>query len=279
MIEFWSWLERQLQNSGHGLNEVSAADKLLKFRQEQQYFVTPSFDTISSVGANAAIIHYKPHLPTAACLDIDQIYLLDSGGQYLDGTTDVTRTFHFGKPTDKEKLAYTSVLKGVIALCQAVFPSHTTGLQVDILARQALWRQGLDYRHGTGHGVGHFLNVHEGPHGISFRARSHTIALQEGMTVTNEPGYYEDGLFGIRIENQMIVKKVDTKYNFQNVGFLGFETTTYVPLDQNLINNNDLTSAEIEWVNQYHQDCRSKVMHLLSSNEAKEWLKSRTNPL
>jgi Xaa-Pro aminopeptidase len=279
MIEFWSWLETTIQDSGHGLNEVTAADKLLQFRQKQQHFVTPSFDTISSVGSNAAIIHYHPQLPTAAPLDINQIYLLDSGGQYLDGTTDVTRTFHFGKPTDKERLAYTAVLKGVIALGQAIFPSHTTGLQVDILARQSLWKQGLDYRHGTGHGVGHFLNVHEGPHGISFRARSHSTALQEGMTVTNEPGYYEDGLFGIRIENQMIVKKVDTKYNFKDVGFLGFETTTYVPLDHNLINKSDLTLAEIEWINLYHQECRAKVMDLIPSNEAKEWLQRRTVPI
>jgi len=279
LVNYFSWLENELNTTSNVHDEVTASDKLLEFRKEQSGFITPSFATISSVGPNAAIIHYHPHAPTAAKIVKEKIYLCDSGGQYTDGTTDVTRTFHFGQPTQKERDAYTCVLKGVIALTKVVFPTNTTGLQLDALARQSLWALGLDYRHGTGHGVGHFLNVHEGPHGISFRIGSHSSPLQAGMTVTNEPGYYEDGHFGIRIENQLIVTNVKTQFNFNQTQFLGFETTTFVPLDKNLINLELLTPEEIQWVNQYHQQCTEKVLPLITNQLAIDWFKQRTAPI
>jgi len=207
-------------------------------------------------------------------------FLCDSGGQYMDGTTDVTRSWHFGTPQAKEKLAFTCVLKGVIGLSLCVFPNNTTGLQIDALARTALWEYGLDYRHGTGHGVGHFLNVHEGPHQISFRARAFESPIKEHMVVTNEPGYYEDGVFGVRIENMMAVKKVETKFNFQDTGYLGFETITYVPIDYKLIDSSILTQRERDWLNNYHKTCWDKLSPFLQKDEETlQWLKRYTNAI
>lgn len=192
------------------ISEATAADYLKKLRSELDLFVGLSFDTISSTGANGAIIHYKPHHGSCANIDINQMYLCDSGGQYLDGTTDTTRTMHFGTPTDEEMDSFTRVLKGHIQLDMLVFPAGTTGLAIDCIARTHLWKSGMDYRHGTGHGVGSFLNVHEGPHSIGYRLGSFKAGLKEGMTVTNEPGYYKDGAYGIRIENVLIIKKKET---------------------------------------------------------------------
>jgi len=192
LVKFFSWLEKELNSpNGDKLTEHIVAEVLLKFRQDQAHFLNASFATISSSGSNAAIIHYHPTEKQSSKIVKDQIFLCDSGGQYMDGTTDVTRSWHFGTPKDKEKLAFTCVLKGVINLSLCVFPNNTTGLQLDALARTALWEYGLDFRHGTGHGVGHFLNVHEGPHQISFRARAFEAPIKEHMTVTNEPGYYD----------------------------------------------------------------------------------------
>ncbi|CAM0873757.1 unnamed protein product [Alopecurus aequalis] len=260
------------------LTEVSVSDKLEGFRAEKEHFKGLSFPTISSVGPNAAIIHYSPEENTCAELDADKIYLCDSGAQYLDGTTDITRTVHFGKPSEHEKSCYTAVLKGHIALDAAVFPNGTTGHALDILARTPLWKNGLDYRHGTGHGVGSYLNVHEGPHLISFRPSARNVPLQASMTVTDEPGYYEDGNFGIRLENVLIVKEADTKYNFGQKGYLSFEHITWAPYQTKLINTALMTPAEIEWVNSYHSDCR-KILESYLNEQEKEWLRKATEPI
>lgn len=237
-----------------------------------------SFRTTSSVGSNAAIIHYKPEAETCAELDPDCIYLFDSGAQYLDGTIDITRTIHFGKPSPHEKSSYTAVLKGHISLGNARFPNGTNGQALDILARIPLWKDGLDYRHGTGHGIGSYLNVHEGPHNISFRPSARDVPLQVSMAVTDEPGYYEDGNFGIRIENVLIVKEGHTKFNFGNKGYLSFEHITWAPYQRKLIDVSLLIPEEIEWLNEYHAKCREILTPYLNTSEM-EWLKKATEPI
>jgi Xaa-Pro aminopeptidase len=211
---------------------------------------------------------------------MDQMYLCDSGGQYLDGTTDVTRTVHFGNPTKEEKECFTRVLNGHIALGRVVFPTGTTGFMLDCLARSSLWEAGLDYRHGTGHGVGHFLNVHEGPQGISFHVRSNEVQLKPGMTVTNEPGFYLDGHFGIRIENVLVVKEAETRHNFGGTKFLKFDNLTMVPIATNLIDVTIMTDRDVKWVNDHHQECWKLVSPLLSDDKlALEWLRRATSPI
>lgn len=202
LSEYFAWLEDQLIKKGATIDEVQAADKLEAIRSKHQNFVGLSFPTISSTGANAAVIHYKPEKGHCSVIEPTKIYLCDSGAQYLDGTTDTTRTLHFGEPTIMEKKAFTLVLKGHIALDLVVFPKGTTGYALDMLARQFLWQQGLDYRHGTGHGVGSYLNVHEGPIGIGTRVQYSEVPLAVGNVISNEPGYYEDDNFGIRIESK-----------------------------------------------------------------------------
>ncbi|PKA59917.1 Xaa-Pro aminopeptidase [Apostasia shenzhenica] len=260
------------------LTEVSVSDKLESFRAKQENFKGLSFPTISSVGPNAAIIHYSPEAGTCAELDVDSLYLFDSGAQYQDGTTDITRTVHFGKPSAHEKACYTAVLKGHIALGNAVFPNGTTGHALDILARVPLWKNGLDYRHGTGHGIGSYLNVHEGPHLISFRPHARNVPLQATMTVTDEPGYYEDGNFGIRLENVLVVKDADTNFNFGEKGYLAFEHITWVPYQKKLMNLNLMTPEEIAWLNSYHSTCREVLAPYLNDQE-KDWLDMATEPV
>eukprot|EP00850_Spirogloea_muscicola_P023541 SM000365S13727 [mRNA] locus=s365:47007:51835:- [translate_table: standard] len=316
LTEFLHWLDQQEQLNAPGyfheyvsslkrkqpaagaqaaLTEVTVADYLERCRAQKQHFMGLSFPTISSVGPNAAVIHYQPSVTACSPLDPDHIYLCDSGAQYLDGTTDVTRTVHFGKPSGHEKACFTQVLRGHIGLASAVFPSGTTGHVLDILARVALWRDGLDYRHGTGHGVGSYLNVHEGecslltsadaditphrPHLISFRPHARNVGLQANMTVTNEPGYYEDGKFGMRVENVMVVKPVTCKHNFGGTGFLAFDTITWAPLQAKLIDVALLTPAETEWINGYHADCLARLSPLLPSDAARTWLREATAPL
>eukprot|EP00268_Persea_americana_P057456 TRINITY_DN68889_c0_g1_i1.p1 TRINITY_DN68889_c0_g1~~TRINITY_DN68889_c0_g1_i1.p1 ORF type:complete len:630 (-),score=124.69 TRINITY_DN68889_c0_g1_i1:338-2227(-) len=260
------------------LTEVSASDKLEGFRATKEHFKGLSFPTISSVGPNAAVIHYSPDAKTCLELDADSIYLFDSGAQYQDGTTDITRTVHFGKPSAHEKACYTAVLKGHIALDTAKFPNGTTGLSLDVLARLPLWKDGLDYRHGTGHGIGSFLNVHEGPHQISFRPTALNVALQPSMTVTDEPGYYEDGSFGIRLENVLIVKEADTKYNFGDKGYLSFEHITWAPYQKKLMDLSLLTTEEVQWVNAYHSTCRKVLAPYMDEHEL-AWLGRATEPI
>ncbi|KAG2174136.1 hypothetical protein INT43_004156 [Umbelopsis isabellina] len=279
LCHYFAWLEDQL-GQGKQLSEVQAADKLETLRREQKDFVGLSFDTISSTGANGAIIHYKPEAETCKIIDPKLIYLCDSGGQYRDGTTDVTRTYHFGQPNDYEKRCFTRVLQGHIAIDRCVFPVGTTGYLLDPFARQALWRDGLDFRHGTGHGVGAFLNVHEGPHGIGTRQGYNESPLADGMTVTNEPGYYEDGKFGIRIENVLLIRKADTPNNFGGRGYLGFEHVTLVPIGHKLIDMALLSPDEKEWVNAYHSKCLEKVGALLpKESPGYKWLAKETQAI
>ncbi|XP_071090079.1 xaa-Pro aminopeptidase 1-like [Haliotis cracherodii] len=257
ICEFFHWLEKDVS---HGtVTEVSAADKLEGFRRQQEDFVSLSFDTISSIGADAAIIHYQPSAESNKPITSDQIYLCDAGAQYRDGTTDITRTVHFGSPTKYEQECFTRVLKGHINLSRTVFPNDVKGHSLDTLARLSLWEAGLDYLHGTGHGVGAFLNVHEGPCGISPRVSLSEIPLEEGMILSNEPGYYEDGKFGVRIESLVLVVKADTQYNFRKKGYLTFEPITLVPIQTKLIDPSLLTEQEIDWLNEYHTRCREVI--------------------
>ncbi|KAG1141551.1 hypothetical protein G6F38_008344 [Rhizopus arrhizus] len=279
LVQYFAWLEQKLL-AGEKIDEVESSDRLEQFRAAQEHYVGLSFATISSTGPNGAIIHYKPEKETCKVIDPNAIYLCDSGGQYLDGTTDVTRTFHFGTPTAYEKRCFTRVLQGHIAIDQAVFPKGTTGYLLDPFARQYLWKDGLNFLHGTGHGVGSFLNVHEGPHGIGIRVSYNDTPLAAGMTVTDEPGYYEDGKFGIRIENVIIVKEADTPNNFGGRGYLGFEHVTIAPIGRNLIDVDLLSPSERKWVNDYHQECLTKLGPLIAHDElATAWLKKETLPI
>lgn len=279
LTAYFAWLEDQLINKKVQLDEVAAADKLEELRSKQKDFKGLSFPTISSTGPNAAVIHYQPEKGNCSVIDPDAVYLCDSGAQYLDGTTDTTRTLHFGKPTDKEKKTYTLVLKGNIALDMAVFPKGVTGFALDCLARQFLWKEGLDYRHGTGHGVGSYLNVHEGPIGIGTRKQYSEVYMAAGNVTSIEPGYYEDGLFGIRIENIAIVREVKTPYQFGDRPFLGFEHVTMTPYCRNLIDVTLLTAEEKQWLNDHHKEIFEKTKDFFKDDDlTMAWLKRETAP-
>lgn len=255
---FFKWLQEQPLKGE--TTELSAAQKLEEFRKEGQLYQDLSFETISAFGAHGAIIHYGVTLKSNVPLKREGLYLLDSGGQYLTGTTDVTRTIALGTPTAEQKDRYTRVLKGHIALDQAIFPDGTTGAQLDSLTRQFLWEVGCDYDHGTGHGVGSYLSVHEGPQGISKRPSD--IPLKPGMILSNEPGYYKAGEYGIRIEN--LVKVIEIPHLS---GFYGFETLTLCVLDENLIDPTLLTEKEKKWIEDYHR----RVCEVLSSPPCREF--------
>lgn len=276
LVEFWSWLEKSI-HEGAVLTEVEVSDQLLEFRSKQEGFLDTSFDTISGSGANGAIIHYRPEPDSCSIVDANKLFLLDSGAQYIDGTTDITRTVHFGVPTAREKDCFTRVLQGHIALDQAVFPENTPGFVLDAFARSSLWKVGLDYRHGTGHGVGAALNVHEGPQSISFRFGNLT-PLQEGMIVSNEPGYYEDHAFGIRIENLLCVKEIETPNCYGGFQYLGFDKLTYVPIQRKMVDLSLLSNSELAWLNDYHTQVWEKVSPLVAGS-AREWLWENTRPL
>ncbi|KAF0459956.1 Creatinase/aminopeptidase [Gigaspora margarita] len=279
VINYFAWLEEQLAN-GKTINEIDGSNQLEKFRAEQADFMGLSFDTISASGPNGSIIHYKPEPESCAVINPNHLYLCDSGGQYKDGTTDVTRTVHFGTPTEQEKRAFTRVLQGHIAIDRAIFPKGTTGYLLDVLARTSLWRDGLDYRHGTGHGVGCFLNVHEGPQGIGTRIVFNDAPLQAGMTVTNEPGYYEDEKFGIRIETVLLVREVETPNNFGERGYLGFEHITFVPIQTSLVDASLLSPIEHKWLNDFNAECLKKVGPLLKpGSPGHRWLEREAAPL
>eukprot|EP00461_Guttulinopsis_vulgaris_P001830 UN01830 len=275
-------------------DEYKVACKLETFRQEQQKFVQLSFDTISSVGANGAIIHYKPDETKSSPVASGNIYLLDSGAQYLDGTTDITRTFWIPSPTKPEPTAfqkdvYTRVLQGHIQLVTVQFPTNTVGPAIDALARQYLWAIHTNFLHGTGHGVGSYLNVHEGPCGIAMPTRPGpqlTTPLVDGMVLSNEPGYYHDGEFGIRIENLVYVYEVeDAKlqaFNTKYGKWYGFENLTYVPIDRALINKDLLSQDHIDYLNAYHKKCYELLLPLLQEQKddvAIAWLEKNTAPL
>uniref|UniRef100_A0A0W0EZT0 Creatinase aminopeptidase n=1 Tax=Moniliophthora roreri TaxID=221103 RepID=A0A0W0EZT0_MONRR len=279
LAKYFAWLEESVAGDKPP-TEWEGAEKLEKFRSELDLFKGLSFDTISSTGPNGAIIHYSPNPKDCPVIEQDQIYLCDSGAQFWDGTTDVTRTWHFGNPTDEEKRAATRVLQGHIAIDTAVFPNGTTGFAIDSWARRALWKDGLDYRHGTGHGVGHFLNVHEGPHGIGVRIVYNSTPLKAGMTVTNEPGYYADGKFGVRIENVMLVQETKTPNNFGDKGYLALERVTMCPIQTKLVDTQLLNEEEIQWLNDYHKEVWTKVSPFLKNDEqAFEWLERECRPI
>ncbi|XP_067939810.1 xaa-Pro aminopeptidase 1-like [Watersipora subatra] len=277
LCEFFSWLEMEIKHNN--VTESAAATKLEELKRQQEDYVSLSFDTISSCGPNAAINHYKPVEGEDRVIESSDIYLLDSGAQYRNGTTDVTRTVHFGNPSSYQMECYTRVLKGHIQLARAIWPRGVKGNSLDSFARMHLWSAGLDYKHGTGHGVGAFLNVHEGPCAISYRSSAAEIALEPGMIITDEPGYYEDGSFGIRIENCMLVTEAATRYNFKNTGFLQMEPITLVPISTKLIEPSLLTADEIAWLNGYHTKCRETLEPLLKKTgkaEALKWLLRET---
>jgi len=270
LTRFFIWLEEGLK-SGH-LSEISVSDKLREFRSEQENFVGESFGTIAGYAAHGAIVHYSATPESDVKLKAENIFLLDSGGQYLDGTTDITRTVALGTPTAQQKTDNTLVLKGHITLAKALFPVGTRGTQLDILARKAMWDLGLNYGHGTGHGVGHFLCVHEGPQSI--RMDENPTVLVPGMMISNEPGMYRTNEYGIRIENLVhVVPAQKTEFG----QFLKFETLTLFPIDQHLINFDLLSNTEIEWLNDYHQRVYDTIAPKLNEYE-REWLSKKCTP-
>ena len=274
LTQFLKWIEEGVA-SGKAITELEASDKLATFRSAQPLFHSLSFETISGYKENAAIIHYRPTEKNSKVLGRDGTYLLDSGGQYLDGTTDVTRTTHFGNPTEREIESYTLVLKANLNVQHSIFPHNTRGCYLEGICRQSLWNYGLNYGHGTSHGVGHFLGVHDGPCGIG----SLKAVLNEGSVVSNEPGFYVDGEFGIRIENLELVVPVKTKYQFNGVQYFTFQTLTMVPLEKKLIDISLLTSTEVDWINSYHATVLKELLALSSDPIFDDWLKNKCSPL
>ncbi|MDE0695353.1 MAG: aminopeptidase P family protein [Boseongicola sp.] len=271
MVEFLAWFDKEAPKGG--LTEISAARALEEFRARAGDLLDVSFDTISGSGPNAAIIHYRVSEQTDRKIRTGELYLVDSGGQYIDGTTDVTRTLAVGEPSDVHRDCYTRVLQGLIAVSLARFPSGRAGRDIDALARAALWRKGLDYDHGTGHGVGACLNVHEGPQRISPTGMA---SLKPGMILSNEPGHYRPGEFGIRIENLLVVRKDGESMDKRSR--LCFETLTYVPFDRRLIDARLLGPWERNWIDAYHSEVREKIGDLLSAS-ARRWLDAATETL
>ncbi|MEC6832856.1 aminopeptidase P family protein [Photobacterium toruni] len=273
MAKFLAWVDAQVA-AGHLLDEAQLSDQLWQFRQLDPSCSDVSFDTISAAAGNAAMCHYN-HLnqPQPSKLQMDTVYLVDSGGQYPDGTTDITRTIAIGQPGEEVKQAFTLVLKGHIALASARFPKGTTGSQLDALARQHLWAHGFDYDHGTGHGVGHFLSVHEGPQRIA--KAYNPVALLPGMVLSNEPGYYRADAFGIRIENLEAVVEVATQ---GDMSVMGFESLTRAPIDKRLIDLSLLTDIELAWLNHYHHTVFEVISPALDGDDL-AWLTQATAPL
>ena len=274
LTRFLAWLAPAPPGS---ITELDAVARLAAMRAGGERYRGPSFDTISGSGPNGAIVHYRVTADSNRTLEPGTLYLVDSGGQYLDGTTDVTRTVAIGRPEPEHRDRFTRVLRGHIALATARFPRGTTGAQLDTLARQFLWQAGLDYDHGTGHGVGHYLNVHEGPQRIS--RMSSGAALAPGMVVSNEPGYYKTGAYGIRIENLVTVTEADDAEGAED-GFLGFETLTLAPIDRALIDPAMLTADERAWLDDYHARVAETLAPLLADDAATlAWLRAATAPI
>jgi Xaa-Pro aminopeptidase len=270
MARFLSWFDEAAPKGK--VTEVSAAEKLEDFRRETGVLKDLSFPSISAAGPHAAIPHYR--VSDTSNLKVGKgLYLIDSGGQYQDGTTDITRTIAVGKPSALMRDRFTRVLKGHIAVARAVFPKGTTGVQIDALAREPLWRAGLDFDHGTGHGIGSYLSVHEGPQRI---AKSGNVPLEPGMIISNEPGYYLPGEFGIRIENLVVVEAKAIRGGEREM--LGFQTISFVPIDLNAIDADLLDAEEIEWLNGYHAEVREKLSPLLD-RETRAWLKKATRKI
>ena len=273
MVSFLAWLDASVAETG-GVDEIAAVEKLEACRRATGALQEISFDTISGSGLNGAIVHYRVTEASNRKLGSGELFLVDSGGQYRDGTTDITRTLAIGKPTAEMKQRYTLVLKGHLAIGHARFPRGTRGVDLDPLARHALWARGLDYDHGTGHGVGSYLSVHEGPASISKRGM---VALEPGMILSNEPGYYKENAYGIRIENLVLVTPA-TKVEGGDREMLGFETLTLCPYDRRLIDTGLLTSAERAAVDAYHARVRKTLGPRLSAEE-RVWLDRMTATL
>jgi Xaa-Pro aminopeptidase len=271
IVRFLAWLEGQ-----NGIDERIAAAQLELFRRQGELYRGPSFPTIAGAGPNGAIVHYHSTPSSNRRLEDGQLFLLDSGGQYLDGTTDITRTIAIGTAGAEERRCFTLVLKGHIALARALFPAGTTGPQLDVLARQALWRHGLDYDHGTGHGVGSYLSVHEGPQRIGKQGHA-AVPLKPGMILSNEPGFYKAGSFGIRIENLVTVAERGIPDGGERA-LLGFDTLTLAPIDRSLIEAEILDGDERAWLNDYHATVFSALAPLLDPAE-RDWLAQRTYSL
>ncbi|CAM9757186.1 unnamed protein product [Ectocarpus sp. 12 AP-2014] len=277
MVLALSRLERDVA-AGQVITEVDVDQRATTARSQQDKFVDLSFPTIAGENSNGAIIHYSATPDSCHTVGRESMLLLDSGAQYEDGTTDVTRTMHFGEPTAEQKEAYTRVLQGHIGLATAQFPDGTPGFMIDAFARRHLWDAGLDYQHGTGHGVGAALNVHEGPHSISSRT-ANTTPLEPGMIVSNEPGYYKPGSFGVRIEN--LLEIVDSGVSNETLGrrFYSFAPLTFIPMQKKLLDQTLLTSKELDWLDEYHEMVWTKLHKLVEDEEALAWLKEATTPV
>ena len=273
MVRFLSWLDAQAPKGG--LTEIDVVKALEGFRMQTNALRDISFETICGAGPNGAIVHYRVSEETNRPLAQGDLLLVDSGGQYVDGTTDITRTMAIGTPTDEQKTCYTRVLQGMIAVSRIRFPHGVGGQHLDALARAPLWMAGQDYDHGTGHGVGSYLSVHEGPQGISRRSE---VALQAGMILSNEPGYYREGAFGIRIENLIVVTDAPTLPGGDDRRMLTFETLTYVPFERRLIEATLLTAQERDWIDRYHSDTLSLLAPRLDA-QTRDWLNTACAPL
>jgi Xaa-Pro aminopeptidase len=272
VARFLAWLDREAETGS--IDEIAAAQRLETIRSETQVLKEISFDTISGAGPNGAIVHYRVTTGTNRKLGPGELYLVDSGAQYLDGTTDVTRTVAIGTPTREMCERFTLVLKGHIAISTARFPKGTRGIDLDPFARRALWEAGLDFDHGTGHGVGSYLSVHEGPQSISKGGMS---VLEPGMIVSNEPGYYKTGAYGIRIENLVLVREPE-KVQGGEREVMSFETLTLVPIDRRLVLPELLSAAELDWLNAYHARVREVIGPELGPQD-RAWLEQGTAPL
>jgi len=276
VAKFLNWIATEAP-SGR-ISEMEASDRLEAFRAESDKLTDLSFDTISGAGPNGAVVHYRVSEDTNRQLEPNSVYLVDSGGQYADGTTDITRTVWIGPdaPPAEVKDRFTRVLKGHIALAMAIFPKGTVGSQLDTLARQFLWQAGVDYAHGTGHGVGSYLSVHEGPQNIGKGGRPKEQELLPGMILSNEPGYYKTGEYGIRIENLVLVESRDIAGAEHEM--MGFETLTFAPIDRRLIKKEMLSPQEIDWLNDYHRLVISKIGGNLSGAD-RQWLEEACAPI
>ncbi len=272
VCRFLAWLDREAANGT--IDEIAAVRQLEALRTETGKLREISFDTISGSGPNGAIVHYRVTEKTNRALGRGELYLVDSGAQYPDGTTDITRTIAIGRPTEEMRDRFTRVLKGHIAIATARFPEGTRGVDLDAFARRALWDAGLDYDHGTGHGVGSYLSVHEGPQSISRRGM---VALEPGMIVSNEPGFYREGAYGIRIENLVLVQRANKPAGGERA-MLSFETLTFAPIDRRLTVPDLLSTAERNWLNAYHADVNALVGPLLDSGE-RQWLARACQPV
>lgn len=272
MARFLAWFDRKAPRGN--LTEIAAVEALETSRRESGLLKDISFPSISGAGPNGAIVHYRVTRKTNRAIKPGELFLIDSGGQYEDGTTDITRTVAVGAPTDEMRRRFTQVLKGHIAIATAVFPDGISGTQLDTLARQYLWQAGVDFDHGTGHGVGSYLSVHEGPGGISKRA---TAALKRGMILSNEPGYYKQGAFGIRIENLVLIVEAPSIAGAEK-NMNAFETITLAPIDRRLIDASLMTAAEIAWLDSYHARVAETVGPLVDKDTA-NWLAAATRPL